>query len=309
MPSRPRHLIWSAALVAAALALTGCGGAPAGTDADAGTLTVAAAFAPLADIARTVGGDAVEVVTITPPGVEPHDFELSADQVITIADADLVLSIPGFQPAVDEAIAQQAADRAVDATSGIELLVAGDDHADENEDHAHDGTTDPHIWLDPANVATIGHTLADALSAVDPDNAVKFQANANALSQEMDAIATKYRAALANCESTILVTSHGAFAYLANAFGFTQVGITGLTPEAEPSPARLAEITNFVKANGVTTIYTEELMSPRVAEVIAAETGAQVAVLNPIESLADGETIADVMRANLDVLADGQRCR
>lgn len=284
-----------ALLAASALTLSGCGVWDAANREDA-EMTVVASIAPLADIARTVGGDVVDVVTLTPPGVEPHDLELSADQVIEIAKASLVVFIPGMQPAVDEAIAQQAADRAIDATAGLDLITV-------------DGTTDPHVWLSPANVAAIGESLATAFGDLSPGHRSIFAANAKALTDEMSAITAEYQAALASCESTTLVTSHGAFAYLADEFGFTQVGITGLTPEAEPSPARLAEISDFVKANNVTTIYSEELMSPRVAEVIAAETGVQVAVLDPIESLDDGVTIADVMRSNLDVLVEGQRCR
>lgn len=293
---RPRRTLATLTLTAtAAFVLTACGGNGGSATGDDAPLLVAAAFAPLADIAASVGGDLVEVVSLTPPGVEPHDLELSADQVATIADADLVISIPGFQPAVDEAIAQQAADRSLDATSGIALL-------------DRDGAGDPHVWLDPANVAVIAHAVADDLAAADPAHAETFQANATALADEMDAITEEYRTRLASCESTVIVTSHDAFGYLANAFGFEQTSISGISPEAEPSPARLAEIADFVTANGVTTIYSEELMSPRVAEVIADETGVQVAILSPIESLEDGETIADVMRANLDVLVAGQRC-
>lgn len=290
MPSRPRHLIWSAALVAAGLALTGCGGsATSGDDSD--TLTVVAAFAPLADIAEAVGGDAVEVISLTPPGVEPHDLELSAEQVAAIADADLVISIPGFQPAVDEAVVQQAPDRSLDASSAVLR------------------SENPHVWMSPINAATIARSVNDALSQIKPDAEPTFRAGYDAFAATMSEIDAEYRTALANCESTVIVSSHDAFEYLAKEYGFTTMSVSGISPEAEPSPARLAEITDFVKANGVTTIYTEVLLDPSVAEVIAAETGAQVAVLDPIESLTDGATIADVMRSNLDVLIEGQRCR
>lgn len=271
--------------------LLGACAAPAAQPADARPVVVAA-FAPLADVAGRIGGDLVDVVDLTPPGVEPHDLELSASQVAQIADASVVVRIPGFQPAVDDAVAQQASDRALDASAGLDLIPG-----------------DPHIWLDPANLATLGHAVATRLAAADPAHAAEFEANATTLDADMTALSSEYATALTQCASTDLVVSHEAFAYLARAFGLTQVGVSGLSPEAEPSPARMAEVAALVKRKGIDTIYFEPLADPKIAQTIADETGAKVAVLDPIENLAAGSHIEDVMRANLQTLTQGQQCR
>ncbi len=294
------NIRWLATAVAACLLLGAC--ATASTSAPDGKLKVVTAFYPLEFAARQVGGDAVEVSTLTPPGVEPHDLELSPSQVAEIRDADVIVYIPGFQPAVDTAIEQQAQDRAVDAAKGITLLAAP-----QAQDTA-DKLTDPHIWLDPANMATIGATLADAFTTRSPQGG--FSERNRDFAEHMTVLDQRFTAGLATCTIKDMVVSHEAFAYLAQAFGFTQVGISGLSPDAEPSPARLKEVADKVKADGVTTVYYETLVDPKVAETLAAETGTVAAVLDPLEGLAPGSTgdYTSVMLTNLDTLRAGQRC-
>ncbi|MGI9196774.1 MAG: metal ABC transporter substrate-binding protein, partial [Candidatus Nanopelagicales bacterium] len=266
----------------AALVLTGlagCAGGSGGSDQP----TVVAAFYPLAYAAEQVGGDAVDVIDLTPPGAEPHDLELTAQQVAQIAEADLVLYIPGFQPAVDEAVAQQAGDRALDVTQGIDLIPG-----------------DPHVWLDPVNMSIIGTSIADRLGTSLPDLADTATAGAQRLSADMSALNDEWTAGTQSCTIRDLVVSHEAFGYLARAYGFTQVGIAGLSPESEPSPARLAEVAALVKNRGVTTIYYETLVDPKIAQTVAAETGATTAVLDPLEGLPPGSdgNYVSVMRDN-----------
>ena len=276
------------AVAALGLALAGCGGSSA-TDRP----TVVAAFYPLAYAAEQVGGDAIDVIDLTPAGVEPHDLELTAQQVAQIAEADLVLYIPGFQPAVDEAVAQQAGDRALNVTQGIDMIPG-----------------DPHVWLDPANMTIIGNDIAARLSASFPDLAGVSDAGASRLAESMSALNDEWTAGTATCRIRDLVVSHEAFGYLAAAYGFAQVGIAGLSPEAEPSPARLAEVTALVRERGITTIYYETLVDPKVAETIAAETGATTAVLDPLEGLPEGYAgdYVSVMQDNLAQVRAGQDC-
>lgn len=308
----------------ASTALAGCGGATAGEEspgastaasasANAGTLNVVAAFYPLQYAAESVGGDAVSVTGLTPPGVEPHDLELTPEQVAKIKDADLVVYVPGFQPAVDAAVEQYAKDKAVDARAGITLLAA--DHSEEESpadpDHAgEESTTDPHVWLNPANMATIGSAIAKGLESRAPQQASGIAARTTEFASAMDALAGQYRTALATCRIKDMVVSHEAFGYLAQAFGLTQVGISGLSPDAEPSPARLAELAGLVKSSGVTTIYYETLVDPKVAETLASETGTTTAVLDPIEGLSpgSGDTYETIMESNLATLTKGQAC-
>ena len=282
-----RRLI-AAATAALGLTLSACGGSAA-TDRP----TVVAAFYPLAYAAQQVGGDAIDVIDLTPPGAEPHDLELTAQQVAQIAEADLVLYIPGFQPAVDEAVAQQAGDRALDVTQGIDLIPG-----------------DPHVWLDPLNMTTIGNSIADRLGTSLPDLADTVGAGAQQLSASMTALNDEWLAGTQSCTIRDLVVSHEAFGYLARAYGFTQVGIAGLSPDSEPSPARLAEVAALVKDRGVTTIYYETLVDPKIAQTVAAEAGATTAVLDPLEGLPEGSdgNYVSVMTDNLAQVRTGQAC-
>ncbi len=300
----------AAVLVAlTALALAACAGSGADSTNSDGP-TVVAAFYPLAYAAEQVGGDQIDVIDLTPPGAEPHDLELSPSQVAQIAEADLVLYIPGFQPAIDEAIDQVAADHALDVTAQIPLLPA-EDHADDGDDHADENLTgDPHVWLNPLNMSIIGTEIRDRLVMIDATAADTYTSGSTNLSASMEALNAEWLQGTASCRSRDLVVSHEAFAYLAAQYNFVQVGIAGIAPETEPSPARLAEIADFVRVNGVTTIYYETLVDPKVAQTVAAETGATTAVLDPIEGLAEGSTqdYVTLMQANLAAVQAGQGC-
>jgi zinc transport system substrate-binding protein len=301
-------------VVVASLGLTGCGSRAAGpaTDSTASgdSPRIVAAFYPLQYAAQQVAGDAASVTTLTPPGVEPHDLELTAQQVAQIGEADLVLYVPGFQPAVDEAIAQQAPDQAVDVTAGLTLLAGHDEAGITDPASDAGGPTDPHVWLDPANMASIGQTIATRLADIAPDGASAYEAQGKAFAADMTALGTDLSTSLATCAVHTMVVSHEAFGYLAAAAGLTQVGISGLSPEAEPSPARLREVSDIVAREGVTTIYYETLVDPKVAQTLADETGAAAAVLDPLEGLAPDATgdYTSVMRDNIATLRTGQGC-
>jgi zinc transport system substrate-binding protein len=264
--------------------------------------TVVAAFYPLEYAARTVGGDMITVTGLTPAGGEPHDLELSAAQVVEIAQADLVLYVKGYQPAVDEAVAQQAADHSLDVSAGLTLLPAGDE--------AEGSSTDPHVWLNPMNMASIGAAVAERLTGIDSAQAPLFATNSEALTAQMSVLNDDFVAGLANCRSQTMVVSHEAFAYLGAAFGMTQVGISGLAPDAEPSPARIKDVAAIVTSEGITTIYYETLVDPKVAQTLADETGVATAVLDPIEGLVQGstESYPSIMAKNLVTLQAGQGC-
>ncbi|GIE82687.1 zinc ABC transporter substrate-binding protein [Actinoplanes philippinensis] len=291
-------------------ALTGCGGDSAGAD---GKLSVVTAFYPLQFVSERVGGDAVSVSTLTKPGAEPHDVELTARQVGEVSGAGVIVYLGGFQPAVDDAVKQNGGDRALDATTAVETLSAqeADDHAGEGDAHAEEehGGTDPHVWLDPVRLAAIADKVAERLGKADPAHAADFTARAATLRAELTALDGEYRAGLANCARRELVTSHTAFGYLANRYDLAQIGITGIDPETEPSPQRLAAVAAEAKEHGTTTIFFETLVSPKVAETIAKEVGAKTAVLDPIEGLTDDSAdYFSVMRANLTALKLGLEC-
>ena len=291
-------LVLAAAVSATTLA--GCGGSePSGS----GTVGVVTAFYPLQYAVERVGGDRVDATNLTKPGAEPHDLELAPQDVATVAEADLVVYLAGFQPAVDEAVAQAAGDRALDVSDAADLTLSAPDGS---------STPDPHFWLDPTRLADVADAVAAKLTAVDPAGASTYAANSAALRDDLEALDTDLAKGLAVCDSRYLVTSHTAFGYLADRYGLEQVGIVGLSPDAEPTPGDLARVASFVQGRGVTTIFYETLVSPDVAETVARETGATTAVLDPLEGLATGDSRADyltVMRDNLATLRTGLGCR
>ncbi|RIQ21636.1 metal ABC transporter substrate-binding protein [Jiangella rhizosphaerae] len=319
----------------AGLTLAGCGSEDGSTASGGDGLTVAASFYPLAFVTERVAGDHATVDNLTQAGGEPHDLELTARQVGEISDADLVVYLAGFQPSVDEAVEQNAEDRAVDVAGLVELLDepagehgdehAEDEHADEGEEHTdehaeeegHEGhehgdlAGDPHIWLDPTNLEPIADAVADRLAEADPDDADDYRANADALKADLETLDGEFETGLAQCTQRVFVVAHEAFGYLAHRYDLEQVGISGIDPEAEPSPERLAEVHDVVQAEGVTTIFYERLVSPDVAETLAADLGVQAAVLDPIEGLTDDTADQDyfsLMRANLEALRTANGC-
>ena len=277
-------MIFALALSASAVA---CGG---GNDSSGSRKTVVASFYPLAFAAEQVGGEAVSVENLTPPGAEPHDLEVSPSDVSKIKSADLVLLLgQGFQPQLEDA-----------AGSGPEVMALLDTPA---LDLHPDG--DPHVWLDPIRYMKIVERLGVVLGR--PAAASRLLVRLRKLDRE-------YRRGLADCPRREIVTSHEAFAYLTERYGLHQIAITGLNPEAEPTPQALQETVDVVRASHATTVYFERLVSPRLAETVARETGTKTAVLDPIEGLTDtekneGGDYFTLMRANLRALQTGLGCR
>lgn len=309
-----RRLLPLAALAAATavlLSACGSGSSSSGAPSAGGPLPVVAAFYPLQYAVEQVGGDRVSVTSLTAAGAEPHDLELTPQQVAAVSDAGLVVYLKGFQSSVDEAVDQAGGANALDAGAGISTLAPTQGEVDEAKESGEAPPAyDPHVWLDPTNMARIVDAVATRLSAADPAGAQQYAANAAALTQKLTALDAEWKAGTATCANRDLVVSHEAFGYLAKRYGLTQVGISGLAPDAEPSPAKVAEVADFVRANDVRTIYYETLVDPKVAQTVASETGAATAVLDPLEGLAEGSTddYLSVMRANLETVRKSQPC-
>jgi zinc transport system substrate-binding protein len=271
-----------------------------------GTLSVVAAFYPVQEAAERAGGDLVEVTNLTPPGVEPHDLELTPHAIEAIQTADVVLYLgDGFQPAVQEALAD-AEGLTVDLLAGLKVAPPPPGEADELD-------ADPHVWLDPPLYAQMVDAVENAFASAAPDDADTFRRNADGFNKQIEALNADYTSGLRDCRSTTIVTNHAAFGYLAQQYGLTQEAISGLAPDAEPSARRLAELNDLVRREGVTTIFTEELVSPRVAETLADEAGVQTKVLFTLEGLtpdeiAAGDDYDSVMRENLATLEAALDC-
>lgn len=311
MPARPlsRRVLTGLAVVSA-VALSACSGeakAPAAAEGSGQRWTVAAAFYPLQYVTEEVGGDLVTVTNLTKPGTEPHDLELAPQDLAQLTDADLAVYLDGFQPAVDDAVTQKADGYVIDVSETADLSLTSVD-----DDQGGEEVTDPHFWLDPMRLADVGDAVADSLSQLDPPAQTTFDANAAALRTKLERLDASYAKGLSDCEQRQLVTSHTAFGYLADAYELQQVGLTGLTPDTEPNPQELAQVTQFVADNDVQTIFYETLVSPDVAETVAQATGASTDVLDPLEGLSADSTGSDylqVMQSNLTNLREGLPCR
>lgn len=292
--------------VMAALALSAC--APPSDPADpdgtnSTSMTVLTSFYPLQFVVERVGGDTVEISSITPPGAEPHNLELSPAKVAELADASAVVYASGFQAAVDEAVEQTAPEHAIDVADAAQLSTAGGGTAED------DDAGDPHFWLDPERLGDVTDVVAERLGELDPQNAAEYAANADQLNQELSTLDEDFSTGLATCERRTIVVSHEAYGYLTDRYDLEQTGVSGIDPEAEPAPARIAKIRRVIEGQDVTTIFTESLVNPKVAETLAADLGVTTALLDPIESHADtsGDYL-DVMRGNLSALREALDC-
>ncbi len=303
----------------AASALSGCAALSddGGGSGSGGGLQVVAAFYPLQYVAQEVAGDRAEVANLTRPGGEPHDLEIAPAETARIVDADVLVVESGFQPAVDDAVEQNATGEVVDAAEVVGLLPAGEEHAGESaEEHAeeegHDhGDVDPHFWQDPERMARLADAVADRLAQADPDHADEYAANAERLRGELTDLDTAYAEGLADCERSTVVVSHDAFGYLEK-YGLTMEPIAGLSPGAEPTPADLARLQDLIGTDGITTVFSERLVSPRLSESLARDSGVETAVLDPIEGLSDQTADQDylsLMRSNLAALQKADGCR
>jgi zinc transport system substrate-binding protein len=281
-------LVWLLGL-AAVFAAAGCGGGSSPSGA-AEKEKIVAGFYPLAYAAQTIGGARVDVTNLTPPGAEPHDLEVSPGAVQKLQSADLVLLLgQGFQPQLEHAAGGGTKVLRLLDTPGLNRFPDGD----------------PHVWLDPARYALIVKRIGTALHS---------EAAAARLAARLHDLDVEYRRGLADCARREIVTSHEAFAYLGHRYGLRQIAITGLTPEAEPSPQQLERVISLVRKTHATTVFFETLVSSRIADTVARDAHAQTAVLNPIEGLTSAEAkrgadYFSLMRANLAELRTALGCR
>jgi len=325
-PTR-RSLLALTGLGAGASLLAACGAGgdgPAGSD---GPTVVTTCYA-FDFLTSRITGDQVDLVSLASPGVDAHGLELSVQQVMQIQEADLVLQIAGFQTAVDDAIASEDLENVLEISTIVELLPTGgvaepatessdgggDEHADDDHaghDHAeeghegHDhGPTDPHFWQDPLRVADVGDAIAARLGEIVPDRAAEFTANAEAVRADLEELDAELAEKFGGIDgSRTFITSHAAYAYLADRYELEQVGIAGVDPETEPSPRRLLELEQVVADEGVTTIFFETTASPKVAQTLADNVGVSSEELDNLETqLDESADYLQVMRDNADKL-------
>ncbi|MFJ5835807.1 metal ABC transporter substrate-binding protein [Streptomyces shenzhenensis] len=302
----------AAATVATALGIATLSACSSDSAAAGGTgkFDVVASFYPMAFLAEQIGGDHVHVTSLTQPGQEPHDLEISAKQTAQLQESDAVLYLKNLQPSVDEAVAQSEIKTKIDATSLTTLEEHGNEvggHAAEHDGHEGEetGGKDPHIWLDPVRYAEVAQGVGKAFEKADPDHAADYKKNTAALVKQLDDLDQQFKDGLANTRSKVFITTHAAFGYLAERYGLTEEAINGLDPESEPSAARVKDLEKMAKADGVTTVFYETLVSDKTAKTVARDAGLKTDVLDPIEGITDksrGNDYFSVQEANLKAL-------
>ncbi|MBA0049915.1 zinc ABC transporter substrate-binding protein [Streptomyces sp. AJS327] len=320
-----RHLIRPAAAATAlglgVLTLSACGDGPGGDD---GKVSVVASFYPMEFLAHEIGGEHVSVSTLTKPGEEPHDLELSPKQTGQLSEADLVVYLKGLQPAVDEAVEQSGAEHTAEATSFTSRTDGDPKHSDDHDDsadhedsdkghdhgehehgdhggdehgdhdHAHDGgADDPHIWLNPVRYAEVAKGVGKELAKADPDHADDYRANTAALVKRLNQLDKDIEKGLKDRTSDTFITTHAAFGHFADRYHLREEAVSGLDPESEPSPARMKELHRIAKGgkkggdggDGVDTVFFASGASDRTARTLADDLGLKTAVLNPLEGV------------------------
>jgi zinc transport system substrate-binding protein len=311
------------------LALSACGSD--GVAAKNGDkLDVVTSFYPMEFLAKEIGREHISVSSLTKPGVEPHDLELTPRQTGRLGEAGLIVYLKGLQPAIDEAISQSGAEHIAEATSYTRLEEHGsevqdaEDHGDEDqhagedgehgaghpgeEDDGHgheEGAEDPHIWLDPVRYAEVAEGVGQAMEKADPDNAADYRKNTDTLTGKLTDLDKEFEDGLANTGTRTFITTHAAFGYLAERYGLDEEAIAGLDPESGPSGARMKKLHTIAEEEKVSTVFFETLASDTAARTLAEDLGLKTDVLDPVEGITDksrGADYLEVMRANLRAL-------
>ena len=278
-------------LATTAAALAGC----AQIDPYHGTRTVVASFYPLAYVAQRIVGPNATVVDLTRPGLEPEDLELDVAQTAEIADATVAFYESGFQPAVDQAIAETGPDHLVDTTATVPIRDAN-----------------PHFWLDPVLLARVAKAFTATMVRADPAHEADYRRNLRGLERDLHRLDRAFAQGLRSCRLHTVVTTHAAFGYLGRRYGLHFVSINGLSPDAEPSPEHLRRLQQLIRARGLTTVFSEALASPELARTLAGDLGLRTGVLNTLEGLTPAtrnQTYLSLMRRNLAALQKANGCR
>lgn len=322
----------AAALLSLGVVLAGCGnsgsnGAASNSTAGSETsgtskLHIITSFYPMEEFTSKVAGDLADVEVLIPPGTEPHDWEPTPQDIAKMTEANMIVyngaGMEGWIDQVKDSLGSNGP-VLVEASKGVQILEGTEeedhehegetgDHSEESADHSEEGHDhggfDPHVWLSPKQAQTEVKNIEAALVQLDPTHADQYKQNADAYIKELAQLDNDYKTGLSSAKRKDFITQHAAFAYMARDYGLTQVPISGLSPEQEPTAAQMAKVVDFAKQHNVKTIFFETLVSPKIAETIANEVGAKTAVLNPLEGLTDdqvkaGENYITVMRENL----------
>lgn len=273
-------------------------------------ITVTASYYPLYDFAKNIGGDKVQAINVTPAGSEPHDFDPSPQQLVDAWKSQVfIYNGATLEPWVDKFLPDYE-NVVVKVSNGIDLMESEAEAGEENNV----AVQDPHFWLDPTLAEKMVDNIKDGLIKADPDSSVYFTARAAEYKAKLAQLDQDYKDGLANCQTRTIVASHGAFSYLGKRYNLDVESISGLSPDQEPSAARLAELSQLVKEKNIKYVFFESLVSPKLAETVANEAGAKTIVFDPIEGIIEqeqeqGKDYLSVQRENLANLRTALACQ
>jgi zinc transport system substrate-binding protein len=276
------------------------------TTVKSGKLAVSTSFYPLYYFTTQIAGNKADVINITPSGAEPHDYDPSAGDIAKIEKGNLLVLNGGV-----EAWGNKIADNL--KGTNVQVVVAGQGLLTQQVEESGQNQIDPHVWLDPVLAKQEAHAIAEGFIKIDPANTAYYRQNENVLNTKLDSLDAEYKAGLADCQEKDIITSHAAFGYLATRYGLTQVTVTGLSPDAEPSAQQLADVVAFAKLHKVKYIFFEKLISPKLSDTVATEVGAKTLVLDPIEGVSGddmkaGKNYYTIMQDNLKNLQTALSC-
>jgi zinc transport system substrate-binding protein len=297
------HIRILALAALASLLLAGCASHQA-QPAQGGRMKAVATFYPMYDVLKSVGGDKVEASSLVPNGVEPHDYDPTPKQIVDLGDAGVVVELGIGFDSLEGKLANGIGKGAVvvNASRGVSLAEGG------QEDPTAAGV-DPHVWVSPRRMIIITENVRKGLDEADPSGSTYYDANAAAYEAKLRELDSEFTAGLSNCSKPVILTSHNAFGYLASDYGFRQLYVSGLTPEAEPTPQQIANLVDTARDDNITVVFYEELVDPRVSQTIAEEVGARTMELSPLEGTKNqSEDYFSIMRRNLDSLRTAMEC-
>lgn len=247
------------------------------------------------------------------PGVEAHDFEPTPGDIRQISSADVLIYVNrNFEEWVTDAITSVGGEFIVVETADLPGEVNESDEEDEHG-HDHDGE-DPHVWLNPADAIEQVRAIQTGLTEADDEGAAIYQQNADTLIKELNELDAEFSTALSSCTLDHIVVSHEAYGHLAERYGLEQIGLADLSAEFESTPQRVTQVIQEMQRLGVSHILQEPILSDALAETVAAETGAEILPLFPLEALTpdqanSGENFFTLMRQNMESLKTALNCQ
>lgn len=282
---------------------------------------IVATLFPFYDITRILAGDQAEVSLLLPPGIEPHSFEPTPQDIIRIQEADIFIYTGDImEPWVKDIIANLPKTvTIIDASKGINLIESSEDH---DHGHGHDDKNskeklalDPHFWLDFNNTIIATNTISDSLAKLNSIDSSSLTQNTNTLINDLTQLDTDYRDTLSKCRNkTILQAGHRTFGYLAKRYNLKYITTEELSPNSDTSAKDIAKLIEEVKAEKAKAIFSEELIEPRIAKTISDETGVPILLLNGAHNITSdqfksGISFITIMRENLENITIGLDCK